>query len=162
MKLGSGNSHLARHSDRRKKTRQAEVEAGRQHQGIDRPWVHQVPEGSEEQREMEVQVVKSSVVPQWPSRLRDRWGEVTDARPASQIALSSWLAGWPNTDNYITQTQIFHVSQNNKKNNPKNYVLKCATDFIPKNYVLKYSIAFIYISKNHVLKCPIDSSIKKA
>ena len=39
--------------DRRgKKTRQTEKEAGRQHQGMDRPGV-QVPEGSGEQRKME-------------------------------------------------------------------------------------------------------------
>ena len=36
-----------------KKTRQTEEEVGRQHQGMDRPGVHQVPEGSEEQRKLE-------------------------------------------------------------------------------------------------------------
>ena len=36
-----------------KKTRQTEEEVGRQHQGMDRPWVHQVPEGSGEQGKME-------------------------------------------------------------------------------------------------------------
>ena len=36
-----------------KKTRQTKTEVGRQHQGIDRPGVHQVPEGSGEQRKME-------------------------------------------------------------------------------------------------------------
>ena len=36
-----------------KKTRQTEEEMGRQHQGIDRPGVRQVPEGSGEQRKME-------------------------------------------------------------------------------------------------------------
>ena len=36
-----------------KKTRQTEVEVGRQHQGVDRPGVHQVPEGSGEQGKME-------------------------------------------------------------------------------------------------------------
>ena len=36
-----------------KKTRQAEEEVGRQHQGMDRPGVRQVPEGSGEQGKME-------------------------------------------------------------------------------------------------------------
>ena len=35
-----------------KKTRQTEEEMGRQHQEMDRPGVHQVPEGSGEQRKM--------------------------------------------------------------------------------------------------------------
>ena len=48
-----GKNHLARYSERRKKTRQAEEEVGRQPQGIDRPGVWQVPEGSLEQGKME-------------------------------------------------------------------------------------------------------------
>ena len=51
--IGSGQNHLARHSERRKKTSQAEEEVGRQHKGMDRPGVHQVPEGSGEQGKME-------------------------------------------------------------------------------------------------------------
>ena len=49
----SGQNHLARHSERGKKTRQTGEEMGRQHQGMDRPGVRQVPEGSGEQRKME-------------------------------------------------------------------------------------------------------------
>ena len=49
----SGSNHFERHSERWKKTRQTEEEVGRQHQGMDRPGVHQVPEGSGEQRKME-------------------------------------------------------------------------------------------------------------
>ena len=49
----SGQNHLARQSERGKKTRQTEEEVGRQHQGIDRPGVRQVPEGSGEQGKME-------------------------------------------------------------------------------------------------------------
>ena len=45
--------HLERHSEMWKKTRQAEEEVGRQHQGMDRPGVHQVQEGSGEQGKME-------------------------------------------------------------------------------------------------------------
>ena len=49
----SGQNHLARHSERGKKTRQTEKEVGRQYLGVDRPGVHQVPEGSGEKRKME-------------------------------------------------------------------------------------------------------------
>ena len=45
--------HLAKHSERGKKTGQTEEEVGRQHQGMDRPGVRQVPEGSGEQGKME-------------------------------------------------------------------------------------------------------------
>ena len=44
---------LAGHCERGKKTRQAEEEMGRRHQGRDRPGVRQVPEGSGEQGKME-------------------------------------------------------------------------------------------------------------
>ena len=51
--IRSGQNHLARHSERGKKTRQTEEEVGRQHQGMDRPGVRQVPEGCGEQGKME-------------------------------------------------------------------------------------------------------------
>ena len=51
--IRSGQNYLARHNKIGKKTRQTEEEVGRQHQGIDRPGVRQVPEGSGEQRKME-------------------------------------------------------------------------------------------------------------
>ena len=51
--ISSGQNHLARHSERGKKTRQTEEEVRRQHQGMDRPGVRQVPEGSGERRKME-------------------------------------------------------------------------------------------------------------
>ena len=51
--IRSGQNHLARHSERGKKTRQTEEEMGRQHQGMNRPGVCQIPEGSRERREME-------------------------------------------------------------------------------------------------------------
>ena len=46
-------NHLARRNERGKKTRQTEEEVGRQHQGMDRSGVLQVPEGSGEQRKTE-------------------------------------------------------------------------------------------------------------
>ena len=49
--IGSGQNHLAWYSEKGKKTRQTEEEVGRQ-QGMDRPGVRQVPEGSREQRKM--------------------------------------------------------------------------------------------------------------
>ena len=45
--------HLASHSERGKKTRQTEEEVGRQHQGMDRPGVRQVPEGNGKHGTME-------------------------------------------------------------------------------------------------------------
>ena len=51
--IRSGQNHLARHSERGKKTRQTEEEVGTQHQGMDRPGVWQVPEGSGELGKME-------------------------------------------------------------------------------------------------------------
>ena len=51
--IRSGQNHLARHSERGKKIRQTEEEVGRQHQGMDRPGVWQVPEGSGKQGKME-------------------------------------------------------------------------------------------------------------
>ena len=48
-----GQNHLARHSEKGKTTRQTEKEVKRQHQGMDRPGVRQVPESSGEQRKME-------------------------------------------------------------------------------------------------------------
>ena len=70
--IRSGQNHLARHSERGKKTRQTEKDVKRQHQGLDKPRVLQVPDNSAEQRKMENLIVKSSLVPQRPLRLRDR------------------------------------------------------------------------------------------
>ena len=51
--IRSGKNHLARHSETGKKTRRTKVEVGRQHQGMDRPGVRQVPESSGEQGKVE-------------------------------------------------------------------------------------------------------------
>ena len=51
--IRSGQNHLARHRERDKKTRWIKEEVGRQHQGMDRPGVRQVQEGSGEQGKME-------------------------------------------------------------------------------------------------------------
>ena len=48
----SGQYHLARHSEKGKKTRQTEEEVGRKHQGMDRSGVRQVPDGNGEQGKM--------------------------------------------------------------------------------------------------------------
>ena len=60
---------ILHYSERGKKTRQIGEEVGRQHHGMDRPGVRQDPNGGAEHGKV---VVKSSVVPQRPSRLRDR------------------------------------------------------------------------------------------
>ena len=65
VSIRSGQIHLERHSKIGKKTRQTEEEVGRQHQGMDRPGVWQVPEGSGEQgKKLRKLVARSSVVPQ--------------------------------------------------------------------------------------------------
>ena len=51
--IRSGQNHLARHSEKGKKTRQTEEEVGSQHQGMDRPGVRQVQDSSGEQGKME-------------------------------------------------------------------------------------------------------------
>ena len=51
--IRSGQNHLARHSERGKKTRRTEEEVERQHQGMDSPGVRLVLEGCGEQRKME-------------------------------------------------------------------------------------------------------------
>ena len=57
--IRSGQNHLARHSERRKNTRQTKTttttknQVGIQHQGTYKPGVCQIPEGSGEQRKME-------------------------------------------------------------------------------------------------------------
>ena len=51
--IRSDQNYLLRHTERGEKRRQTEEEGGRQHQGMDRPGVRQVPEGSGEQGKME-------------------------------------------------------------------------------------------------------------
>ena len=51
--IRSGQNHLARHSERGMKTRRTKEEVWRQHQGMDRPGVRQVLEGSGEKGKME-------------------------------------------------------------------------------------------------------------
>ena len=51
--IRSGQNRLKRHSEGEKRTRQTEEEVGKQHQGMDKPGVRQVPEGSGEQGKME-------------------------------------------------------------------------------------------------------------
>ena len=51
--IKSGQNHLARHSERGRKTRQTAEEVGRQHQGMVRPGDQQVPGGSGEQGKIE-------------------------------------------------------------------------------------------------------------
>ena len=51
--IRSGQSHLARCSERGRKARKKEENVERQHQGMDSPGVCQVPEGSGEQRKTE-------------------------------------------------------------------------------------------------------------
>ena len=78
------SSHLARHSEMGKKTRQTEKNVGRQHQETDKPGVRQ--RAVESQRAVENRekwrklVVKSSVEPLRPPRLRYRQGSEASAK----------------------------------------------------------------------------------
>ena len=67
----TGSSQLAFLFSWHKKTRRTKEEVGRQHQGMDRPGVRQVPNCSGEQGKWRKLVAKSSVVPRRPLRLRD-------------------------------------------------------------------------------------------
>ena len=51
--IRSGQNHMQKHSERKKKAKQVEEEVWRQYQGVDRPGVRKVPEGSGEQGKME-------------------------------------------------------------------------------------------------------------
>ena len=59
---GLAKNHLARHSERRKKTRQTEKEVGRQRQGMGRPGVRHVPEGSGEQKEKKMEKTGREII----------------------------------------------------------------------------------------------------
>ena len=70
--ISSGQNHLARHSERGKKTRQTEEEVGRKYQGmtgLEFVKSQRAVENTEKWRKL---VAKSSVVPQRPSRSRNR------------------------------------------------------------------------------------------
>ena len=70
--IRSGQNHIARHSERGKKTRQTEKEVGRQHRewtGLEFAKSQRAVWNREKWRNL---VVKSSVVSQRRSRLRDR------------------------------------------------------------------------------------------
>ena len=70
--IRSGQNHLARHSEGAKKTRQTEEEVGnniREWTGLEFGKSQRAVENREKWRKL---VVKSSVVPQRNSRLRDR------------------------------------------------------------------------------------------
>ena len=70
--IRSGQNHLARHSERGKKTRQTEVEVGRQHQGMDGLEFVKSQRAVENRGKWRKVVAKSSVVPQRPLAVRDR------------------------------------------------------------------------------------------
>ena len=87
-----GQNHLARHSERGKQTRQTEEEMRRQHQGMDRPGVRQVPEGSGEQEKMEKTGCKiifgaptTLAVKELMMMMMMREAPATPARPVPQL-----------------------------------------------------------------------------
>ena len=73
--IRSGQNHLARHSRRGKKTRQTEKEVGRQQtSGNGQAWSSPSARGKwrTQRKKQRKLVVKSSVVPKRPPRLRDK------------------------------------------------------------------------------------------
>ena len=85
--IRSGQNHLAKHSERGKKTRQTEEEVGRQHQGMDRPGVRKSQRAVENREKWRKLVAKSPVVPQRPLRLRDRCRSTAVYRSHSGLSL---------------------------------------------------------------------------
>ena len=71
--ITSSKNHTAKHSERGKKTRQMEEEVGKQHQGMDRRGVCQVPEGSGEQGRMEETGCEIICGAPWTLMYRSRW-----------------------------------------------------------------------------------------
>ena len=70
--IRSGQNHLAKHIERGKKTRRTKEEIGIQHQGMDRLGVAKSQRAVKNREKRRKLVVKSSVVPQQLSQLRDR------------------------------------------------------------------------------------------
>ena len=70
--IRSGQNHLKRHSERGKKTRQTKEEVGRQHQEWTGLKFTKSQRAVENREKLRYLVAKSLVVPQRPSRLRDR------------------------------------------------------------------------------------------
>ena len=58
------------HSEKRKKTRQTEKEVERQHQGMNRPRIHQVQESSGNKRKMEETGCEVICLPQGPPAVK--------------------------------------------------------------------------------------------
>ena len=69
--LWHGENNSAGDSERSKKERKTKEEMGRYHRRMDRNGVRRFPVGSRRQGNVEGIVATSSVVPRWPSRLRD-------------------------------------------------------------------------------------------
>ena len=69
----SGQNHLSRRNERGRKTKPPKEEVRRQQRRMDTPGVWQVPEGGGENKNWIKLVAQSSVVPEWPLRLKDWW-----------------------------------------------------------------------------------------
>ena len=84
-----GQNHLARHSKRGKTTRQTEEEVGR-HQGMDRPGVWQVPEGSGKYGKMEKTGCKIICGAQMTVKVKAKKKKSSETECQKQ---STWLFG---------------------------------------------------------------------
>ena len=101
--IRSGQNHLARHSERGKKTRRTKEEVGRQHQGMDRPGVQQVPEGSGEQGQMEKTGCK--IICGAPTTLAVKGLMMMMMTQCSTIILHSCWRDWLQK---VLQTSVLH------------------------------------------------------
>ena len=73
--IRSGESHLARHRERGEEDKADRGKGGKTTSGNGQAWSSPSPRGQRRtEKKWRKLVVKSSVVPQRPSRLRDRWG----------------------------------------------------------------------------------------
>ena len=88
--IRSSQNHLARHSERGKKTRQTEEEVGSQYQETDRPGVRQSQGAVENRKEWRKLVAKSSVVPKRSSRLLNRWDDLNMDHIKTRTVNTDW------------------------------------------------------------------------
>ena len=146
----SGQNHLARHSERGKKTRQAEEEVGRQHQGMDRPGVQQVPDGNGEQGKMEKTGCK--LICSAPTTLA--------VKGLMMMMISAPIVLWSGTLVYRFARQTARKDNKKKKNLPSKNTMSSTNnaEFYPRNLqIAAYCILMSYFMESKLKKIPIDS-----